>query len=245
MLRLISYLAPSIPGGFYRTVAAAVSAATGLDVQLRFEERISGPLAGDDNPFISGDADVGFVCAPTYRWFREGLDLLPLPVPCDSRARGRAVYFADIAVHADSDVMSFADLRGRCWAYNDQNSLSGWFSMVEHIAPEQPHDFFGDLRQAGSHLDSLQLLLRRDVDAAGIDSNALLFYLNQEGNSGLRIIDSLGPFPIQPVVIRSSISADIKQAVHTALLNAHNSFGIQFKAYGFERFIEADAGVYD
>jgi len=245
MLRLISYLAPSIPASFYQAVADAINSATGLEVELKFEERISGPLPGDANPFVNGEGDVGFVCVPTYRWFREGLELLPLPVPCDIRSQGRAVYFADVAVHEDSTIQSFADLRGRCWAYNDRNSLSGWFSMVEHIAPEQPHDFFGDLRQAGSHLDSLRLLLSGEVDAAGIDSNALLYYLKQEGKCNLRIIESLGPFPIQPVVIRSSINTDIKQAVRMALLNAHNRFGTQFKSFGFERFIEANDVVYD
>ena len=244
MLRFVSYLAPSIPAEFYETVASAIRSDTGMEVELIFEERISGPLPGDENPFANGDADVGFVCVPTYKWYREVFDLLPLPLPSDKRAQGRAVYFADVTVHTDSTIQSLADLRGRSWAYNDRNSLSGWFSMVDHIAPEQPHEFFGDLRQAGSHLESLRLLQCGDVDAAGIDSNALVYYLKHKQDCGLRVIDSLGPFPIQPVVIRSSMGDGIKQLVRRALLNAHNKYGEQLAYFGFERFIEADAAAY-
>lgn len=245
MLRLISYLWPSIPMGFYETVASAISDATGLEVDLKFEERISGPLPGDDNPFVNGTADMGFVCAPAYKCSRETLDLLPLPLPSDKRARGRAVYFADVTVHADSSIKSFADLRGCSWAYNDRNSLSGWFSMLDHIAPEQPHEFFSDLRQSGTHLESLRLLHCGEVDVAAIDSNALIYYLKNKQDNRLRVIGSLGPFPIQPVVIRSSIDHEIKRLVRKALLDAHYKFGERFTSFGFSRFVQGEAVLYD
>ena len=245
MLSLISYLWPSIPMGFYETVANAISAGTGLEVDLKFEERISGPLPGADNPFANCTADVGFICAPAYKWSREILDLLPLPLSSDKRTRGRAVYFADVTVHADSTIKSFADLRGCSWAYNDHNSLSGWFSMVDHIAPELPHEFFSGLRQSGSHLESLRLLQCGEVDVAAIDSNALNYYLKNKQNTNLRVIGSLGPFPIQPVVIRSSIDDDIKLLVRKALLDAHYKYGDRFKSFGFSHFVESAAAVYD
>lgn len=245
MLRLISYLAPSIPAGFYETVAQAIHVQAGIDVRLQFEERISGPLPGDENPFFNGAADVGFVCSPTYKWFRNDLELLPLPVPNDSRANGKAVYFSDIAVRADSGLKNFNELRGRRWAFNDRNSQSGWFSMVNYIAPEKPHEFFSDLRQAGSHLESLRLLNTGDIDAAGIDSNALRYYMKNENDNRIRVIESLGPFPIQPVVVRKSISPDIKQTLRRALLGVNSMFGEQLMHYGFERFIEPEFAAYE
>ena len=42
MLRLLSYLAPSIPHGFFELVAKVISEGTGLDVHLNFNEKISG-----------------------------------------------------------------------------------------------------------------------------------------------------------------------------------------------------------
>ena len=85
-------------------------------MHLRFEERISGPLPGDENPFGDGTADVGFVCSPTYKWLHQELNLLPVPVPADVRAAGRPVYFGDVVVNKQSPFVMFEDLRGRRWA---------------------------------------------------------------------------------------------------------------------------------
>ena len=98
MLRLITYLAPSIPADFFRVVAAHIEAACGEPTDVEFEERISGPLGDDRDPFAESTVDLGFICAPSYRWMRakdpQSVELLPAPVPLDARANGRAVYFA-------------------------------------------------------------------------------------------------------------------------------------------------------
>ena len=55
VLRLVTYLSPSIPRAFYELVAGE------LGSELWFEEEISGPLEGDDEPLSRGAADIGFV----------------------------------------------------------------------------------------------------------------------------------------------------------------------------------------
>ena len=128
-------MAPSIPAEFFELAAKAISDGAGIEVDLQFEQRISGPLPGDVNPLGTGAVDIGFVCSPTFRWLADELDLLPVPVPSDTRAHGRPVYFADVIVRAESPYLAMEDLRGRRWAYNDRNSRSGWFSMIDRIAP--------------------------------------------------------------------------------------------------------------
>jgi ABC-type phosphate/phosphonate transport system substrate-binding protein len=246
MLRLLSYLAPSIPAEFFELVAKVISEGTGIGVQLRFEQRISGPLAGDENPFRQGTADVGFVCSPSYKWLRQELDLLPVPVPADARANGRPVYFGDVVVHEQSPFVKFEDLRGRRWAYNDRSSRTGWFSMLERVAPLPPHEFFSEVVHAGSHLESLRLIRTGQVDTATIDSNALLNEARRDGGAAeVRIIESWGPFPIWPIVIRTGVPAYVKAAVHNALLNAHLGFGEQLRSYGFVRFADAERAAYE
>jgi len=61
MLRLITYLSPSIPAGLFELIAAELGAS------LSFEETISGQQPGDDEPFTRGAADIGFICAPSFR----------------------------------------------------------------------------------------------------------------------------------------------------------------------------------
>jgi len=228
VLRFLSYLAPSIPEGLFALVARHVAETCDVPTMLEFETRISGPLEGDDDPFADGRADVGFVCAPTYRWMRDRVALLPAPVPLDARAGGRPVYFADVVVRADSGIERFDDLRGRRWAYNDRNSRSGWFSMLDRVGGDTR--FFSELFHAGSHLQSLAAIRDGRVDGAAIDSNTLFL----QPREGLRVIESWGPFPIQPVIVRAGVDDALKARLADALLGIHEQHDLS--PFGFARF---------
>jgi ABC-type phosphate/phosphonate transport system substrate-binding protein len=240
-LRIITYLSPSIPAELYELIARDLDEQCGVPAELAFESRISGPLAGDDNVFAGDAADVGFLCAPSFRWLNasgRSVDLLPLPVPSDPRAEGRPVYFADVVVRADSPARTFAGLRGVRWSFNDRNSKSGWFSMLERIAPDKAEDFFGEIIPSGSHLRSLELVAGGAANAAAIDSNVL------RANSchGLRVLESWGPFPIQPAVVRSGFAH--KERAAAALLTIHERHGDALASLGVSRFVAGDERAY-
>jgi len=242
VLRLITYLSPSIPSALYELIARDLAEQCGVATDVRFEERISGPLAGDEDPFASGAVDIGFICAPSFRFLNrsaETVTLLPLPVPVDDRARGKPVYFADVVVSGGSAARTFADLRGARWAYNDRNSKSGWFSMAERCAPLSPGEFFGELIASGSHLRSLDLVASGAADAAAIDSNVL-----RMRRHSLRVLDSWGPFPIQPAVIRAAISAETKRKVAASLLTIHERHGESLARFGLLRFVGGNEADY-
>jgi phosphonate transport system substrate-binding protein len=237
MIRLISYLAPSIPEEFFSLVAKHIEASTGVRSSIVFEKRISGPLAGDDDPFADDRVDIGFICAPSVRFLGGEVSVLPSLVPNDPRANGRAVYFADVVVRATSSFAKFDDLRGTTWAYNDPNSKSGWFSMLERAGSA---DYFGRCVQSGSHLRSLEMVASGEADAAAIDSNVLRLHARDD----LRVVDSWGPFPIQPVVVRSGLDAETKKRVAQALLTMHEMHAASLNDFGFSRFVESDPDVY-
>jgi phosphonate transport system substrate-binding protein len=245
LLRLISYLAPSIPADFFRAVASHIEATCGVATDLAFEERISGPLTGDHDPFADATVDVGFICAPSYRWMRAkdaaAVELLPAPVPLDVRANGRPIYFADVVVRADAGFITFDDLRGSRWAYNDQNSRSGWFSMVERV--KNPEEFFGSLTQSGSHLRSLELVLAGDIDASAIDSNALALQriARPELDDALRVVETWGPYAIQPVIVRGGIDRELKARIAAALLAMTPE---SLAPFGFRGFAPVDDSAY-
>ena len=227
-LRIISYLSPSIPADFFRLIAADIGA------ELEFNEAISGPLPGDDEPFTTGRSDVGFVCSPTYRWLRGAVDLLPLPLPLDQRAIRRPVYFGDVVVRRESAATRLEDLRGGVWAYNDRNSNSGWFSMLERLGDS----FFSRCIASGSHLNSIEMVRYGEADAASIDSNVL----RMRPWSGLRVIESWGPFPVQPAIVRAGVAVETKAHVARHLLTLHTRHDL--RPFGFERFIEPDDSLY-
>ena len=243
-LRVITYLAPSIPERFYRVIADHLGGRLGGGAELTVEPRMSGPR-GQDDPFELGQADVGFMCAPSLVLLRTAdnpsVDLLPVaPVFVDERAKGRPVYFSDVVVRADSDIVSFDQLRGRTWAYNDARSLSGWHSALERLrAIPAGSEFFSSTVASGSHLKSLRLVTQHRVDAAAIDSNTLIMERAEHpGHAArLRVIESWGPFPIQPAVVRASLPEEMKGRIADHLSDLHLSDATSaFEGIPFERF---------
>jgi phosphonate transport system substrate-binding protein len=169
--------------------------------------------------------DLGFLCAPPYIWLRERPDppaeLVPYGLVFDDpRGAGRPVYFSDIVVRADHPARSFADLVNARWGYNDRESLSGYYSVLQ-AAAEHGADasFVGRLREMGSHLASLRALRRGAIDAAAVDSVVLALRWRRDGalRRELRVVHGLGPWPIQPIVMRRSLPARVKAALVAAM----------------------------
>ena len=225
-LRFVTYLSPGIPRAFFEVVVEHVRRTLGRRASLSVETRVSGPMRGGDDPFSKGEADIGFVCAPSFFWLREmenpPVELLPTaPVFGDVRSPGQPVYFSEVVVPRESPARSFLDLRGSSWAYNDPCSLSGYYNLLKKLAEMSEYGgFFGQVCCSGSHLESMRMICRGEADAAAIDSNVLRIKLKSSPGLGerLRVIESWGPFPIQPVVVRSDLPPELKVRLHAALL---------------------------
>jgi phosphonate transport system substrate-binding protein len=243
-LRVITYLAPSIPERFFRVIADHLGERLGCGAELIVEGRTSGPLLGDD-PFQRGEADVGFMCAPSLLILsanrNPSVELIPVaPVWADERANGRPVYFSDVVVRADANIESFEELRGRTWAYNDDRSLSGWHSALQRLR-EFPDGsgFFSKTIASGSHLESLRLVTEGLVDGAAIDSNVLIMERarHPELRPRLRVIESWGPWPIQPAVVRAALPDEIKSRIAEHLVDLHaGAAAAALDGIPFERF---------
>jgi phosphonate transport system substrate-binding protein len=226
-LRVLSYLAPSIPAELFEVLAEELETATGSPVELSFETGVSGPSPEDD-PFAAERADLAFVCAPSYVALKEAgspVTLLPAaPVFDDPRAQGLPVYYSDVVVRSDRAAARFEDLGGAVWAYNDRRSRSGWLNMLARLAEighaGSPEEFFTGLVPAGSHLRSLELVAGGSADAAAIDSNTLRLVRRREPaqTARLRVLESWGPMPIQPVLAGTALPHPLRQRIAEALL---------------------------
>jgi phosphonate transport system substrate-binding protein len=242
-LRVITYLAPSIPERFFRVIADHLGERLGRGAELIVEGRTSGPLPGDD-PFQRGEADVGFMCAPSLLLLRAAttpsIELIPVAtVWVDRRAKGRPVYFSDVVVRADSGIDSFDQLRAQTWAHNDDRSLSGWHSALQRLrAVPDSARFFSKTIASGSHLESLRLVTEGLADGAAIDSNVLIMERAQhpELRPRLRVIESWGPWPIQPAVVRA-LPDEIKRRIAGHLTDLHaGAAAAALDGIPFERF---------
>jgi ABC-type phosphate/phosphonate transport system substrate-binding protein len=244
-LRFITYLAPSIPRALFEGVVDHFRRRLGhKGASLRVSTRVSGPERGTADSFSGGEADVGFVCSPSYLWLRERepspVELLGVaPVFGSGRNGDRPAYFCDVISARGNDISGFADLRGRSWAYNDACSLSGYYGLLRKLDEmgEDPR-FFGEVLHSGSHLDSIRMVADHEADAATIDSNVLWMRLKERPALAdlVRVIDSWGPFPVQPVVVRSGLDPALKGALRDAFLDLDVYAVAALAEFGFRRF---------
>lgn len=225
-IRVTSYLAPSVPARLFEGLAAHLGTAAGVDVELAFDPARSGPRPGEHAPFTSGRIDLAFMCATSYVWLTSDpgapVELLGAAwVPADPRSAGRPVYFADVLARSGGPT-SLEGLPGRAVAYNDDVSLSGYHGLVLALAAAGIDPDAVDLVCSGSHLDSLALLCDGEVDAAAIDSTVWRRWRRAQPARarGLRWLAALGPYPVQPAVVRADLPAATRQAVRAALLGA-------------------------
>lgn len=252
-LRLLTYLSPGLPFGLYEVVADYLAARLEREVTIASapEGSGSGPGPGTPNPFAEGEADVGFVCAPSYTWMaggaRPSVELLGA-APChdDPRCQGQPVYFSDVVARRGSGIRSLDQLAGKRVVYNDPYSLSGYHCILGALRDrgQTAAELFASFVASGSHRRSLELIIDGDADAAAIDANVL----NAARSLGLDLpvetVCTLGPFPIQPVVIRSGL-AQLRPAIRDALLELHRTAeGAPLRRYGVERFATVDAEHY-
>ena len=241
-LRFTTWLAPGLPLELFETIAASVSAGVARDHELSVEPKISGPMSRRDDRFASGLTDVGFICPPSYLWLTDGSDpsvsLVPLaPIYDDPRNGGRPVYVSDVVVRADAGIESFADLAGRRVGFNERASLSGFVSVLAKLDQDGLDlEHFAEFRQVGSHRRALELIEAGDIDGAAVDANVLRTWRRErpDGGRALRSVDVLGPYPVQPVVVRTTAGPDLVEAVATQLADPDLAAAVRpFGVLGF------------
>lgn len=214
-----NFLAPTLHKT-YQYVVDFIEQTTGIPSFL---------LCGESfDDFADGAIDGGFLCGLAYihlaRQQQSPVELLAAPVLHGERYHGVPCYYSDVVVHRASPFQTLADLRGRTWAYNEPGSHSG-YNLVCYSLLQQGHtlSFFGRLRETGSHAQSLHCILEGIADATAIDSHLLetVFQQNPRMAAQLRVIGSLGPSTIPPVVVSSQLAPDIKASIRAALLSIH------------------------
>jgi phosphonate transport system substrate-binding protein len=160
------------------------------------------------------------------------------------------VYFSDVIVPTGSDARSFADLRGSSFAYNERSSHSG-YGVVRYtlVTMGETHGFFGRVVESGAHQRSVAMVADGEVDASAIDSQVLAVELRDHPELArrIRVIDTLGPSTIQPVVAAVQVDPALRDAVRAAFLAMGDDLAArQFLDRGLiERLVSVDGSSYD
>jgi phosphonate transport system substrate-binding protein len=204
----------------YQRIAAYLSERAGVRATLVTDV----PWQEQERMLDQGRAEVGFICGLPYTRKTAQVELLAAPVMRAPRYQGRPIYFSDVIVRRDSPFRSFADLRGATWAYNEPGSFSGYVVALAHLAAlGETSGYFGRAVESGAHLRSLGLIAEGAVDAAAIDSVVLELELRPRPAPAaqFRVVETIGPSPIPPVVVARGVAAGIKQRLRDALLRMH------------------------
>lgn len=244
-LRFATFLAPNMLP-VYQFITTYMAEKLGCHTEL---------IVGSSfDQFEAGQADIGFICGLPYvqltRRRPPPVDLVAAPVLQGERYQDRPIYFSDVIVRRASPFQRFADLRGRSWSYNDPDSHSGYnVTRYRLVQMGETNGFFSQVIQAGWHQKSIRMVIEGTVDASAIDSQVLAIELRDHPAwaSQLRVIDSLGPSSIQPVVAARQLPEHIKADVRNVLLAMDEDPDAKTAlAHGFvERFVSVTDSTYD
>ena len=233
-----------------RDLADYLSRHLGFPVRLRIDI----PWTERDRLLDAGEIDLCWICGLPYvrKAARAPGKIAPLvaPVMTGSRYQDRPIYFSDVVVRADSPFQTLADLRGAAWAYNEPGSQSGFGVVVYSLAARGlTLAFFGRVVESGAHQNSIQMILRREVDASAIDTTVLEQELGDHPEIGpqIRVIDTFGPSPIPPWVVSERVDPATREKLREELARMHTRAEGQaiLKKAGIARFAAVDDADYD
>jgi phosphonate transport system substrate-binding protein len=219
-LRALTFLAPNMLP-VYRFTMEHLSRQLGCEIEL---------AVGVDYDEIR-QADLAFICGLPYVLYTAPyevdapLEALVAPVLQGERFQDRPIYFSDVIVRQDSPFQSFADLRGRTWAYNEPQSQSGYgITRYWLVKLGETNGYFSKVVQSGFHQRSIEMVRNGEVDASAIDAQVLAVELRDHPQLGgqLRVIDSLGPSSIQPLAAASHLPTTLKQDIQAILAEFHH-----------------------
>jgi phosphonate transport system substrate-binding protein len=170
---------------------------------------------------LTGQVDLALVCTGTYATIgadkRVSLLVRPEFVPTLS------YHCAFVVPHDGAE--SLEDLRGRRFAFTDQESNTGCV-LPRHqlrLKGHVPEDYFADILYTGSHDRSILAVSRRLVDGAAVSSLVLDGMLSRQADLAkkLRVIWRSESYGAPPVLISNTVPAELQTALRKAFLHLH------------------------
>lgn len=246
-LRLVSYLAPNM-FWFYKAVGVYLGRVLGIEtdiVQSQYD-----PLS--DPAMLQDQLDIAFICGLPFarlnRVISGQLKALVAPVMLASRYQDCPVYFSDIIVNAESDLKTFDDLLGKTLCFNDPGSNSGYNLVLQKlIGSGYPNSFFSKVIQSGSHQRSIRLVVNRLADCSAIDSTVLEQELRDspELANHLRVVESIGPCPMPPVVAARRLGSEFIELLQSALLQPDTELQSAMAQAQIRRYVAVQSQDYE
>jgi phosphate/phosphite/phosphonate ABC transporter binding protein len=173
-----------------------------------------------DSMLERGEVKLAFICSAPYVKNRErfGIELLVAP-----SVGGKTSYHSNIIVHKDNSIKSFAELKGVVFAFTDPKSNTGklYPTYLLKTMETSPERFFQRVLYSYSHNKSVEMVAKKIVDAAAVES-IVYEHMLKTGSPYARqtkIIKRSPPFGIPPVVVTKDIDPSLRKKALDAFLN--------------------------
>ncbi len=239
-----TYLAPCLQP-FYEFVA------------IRVGEKLHRParlIVGESFDQVrNAEVDFAFLCGLPYvrlrRESRAAVEAIAAPIVEGERYDKRPVYFSDVIVPADSHAAVFGDLRRRSWAFNEPESHSGYLiTLATLVEMAETPAFFERWEMTGFHEESIRKVAAAQVEGSAVDSHVLGVEMRNhpELADRIRVICTLGPSTIQPLVATAAVPASLRQDVTDIVtgLGTTETERRSLAAGMVERFVAVDDSAY-
>ncbi len=167
-----------------------------------------------------GEVKIAFICSAPYVKDHDkfGAELLVAP-----SVNGSPKYHSYIIVHKDSHVKSFTGLKGRAFAFVDPRSNTGklYPEYLLKTMAYTPEKFFKRFIYSYSHNKSVELVAKRLVDGAAVESLVYEYMLKKDSPYAkqTKVIKRSPPFGIPPVVVTRDMDPALKRQLKEAFLN--------------------------
>ena len=194
------------------------------------------------------EVDAAFVCSGPYVEARERFGAEALVVP---QVSGQGTYCAYVIARKDGPIRTFADLRGKVFAFTDPLSTTGklYPSHLLSKLGSTSEAYFGKTIFTWGHDNSVEAVAHGLADGAAV-SSLVWEGLAKSGSSAAartKVIERSAPFGMPPLVVHPRLDPELRKRLLDVFLSMHRD--PEGKALlgqaGIERFTVGMDSSYD
>lgn len=204
---------------YYHDMFRYISAETGMNVSM-----VQRKTYGEINELAAtNQIDVAFICSGGYISGIADSAFRLLVIPERS---GKRTYQSYIITYETSGIERLEDLKGRSFAFTDPLSTAGklYPDKMLRDAGYTPDDFFNQTIYTYAHDNSIQLVTKRMIDGAAVNSLVYEYvaHTNPGRVSNIKIIDRSESFAMPPVVVSRALTDSMVVRLKSLFLEMHH-----------------------
>jgi phosphonate transport system substrate-binding protein len=203
---------PTVTLGRYQPLISRLGEVLGRNIEL-----VQTPSYKEmQNLFLSGQVHLGILNALSY--VRMGREASLVPV-AKRMVGAEGSYRSYIIVHQHLPVSSLDDLRGRSFAFSEEDSTTGYLLPMHMLRNRwiEPERDFSKILTINQHDSIILAVANRSVDAAAVASYVFDNY-DRRITEKTRILAKSAAIPLGPLVIRKDLGEELAEKMRDFFL---------------------------